>query len=438
MSANPTVAVTQNPLEGSSLSGAAVTGTSVCNIGVSGTSVPYASAAAQEAAAQAATAAGKLLPAPTLGDGVYGSGRNGVHGISMSGNAADSGVLGENTTGAGVTGSSSGGHGVYGETTHPTSAGVAALNNSAFPCVAISGSSAHGHGIYGCNQTGAGSGAAPTRGCGVWGESDQGYGAYGASNESTGVFGASVGADGVHGETQSQTGFGVSAVNNSAFPCVAISGSSASGHGVQGRNQTGGASAAAPSRGCGVWGESNQGYGVYGASVSSSGVYGTSGSGYAGEFHGNVSVSGTLAASDVTLTGGDCAEQFDAAGAEAIEPGTVLVINDDGTLRQSGQAYDRRVAGVVSGAGAFKPGIVLDRRADTGGRTTIALIGKTYCKVDAGFGAIGVGDLLTTSPTPGCAMRASDPMKAFGAVIGKALAPIGAGRGLIPILVALQ
>jgi hypothetical protein len=58
--------------------------------------------------------------------------------------------------------------------------------------------------------------------------------------------------------------------------------------------------------------------------------------------------------------------------------------------------------------------------------------------VDASYGAIKVGDLLTTSPTPGHAMRTDDPMKAFGAVIGKALQPLATDIGLIPILIALQ
>jgi hypothetical protein len=58
--------------------------------------------------------------------------------------------------------------------------------------------------------------------------------------------------------------------------------------------------------------------------------------------------------------------------------------------------------------------------------------------VDAESGAIAVGDLLTTSDTPGHAMKAQDPERAFGAVIGKALAPLRDGRDLIPILVALQ
>jgi hypothetical protein len=68
----------------------------------------------------------------------------------------------------------------------------------------------------------------------------------------------------------------------------------------------------------------------------------------------------------------------------------------------------------------------------------VALTGKAFCKVDAKYAPIEVGDLLTTSPTPGHAMKASDPLKAFGAVIGKALCPLKEGTSLIPILIALQ
>jgi hypothetical protein len=35
-------------------------------------------------------------------------------------------------------------------------------------------------------------------------------------------------------------------------------------------------------------------------------------------------------------------------------------------------------------------------------------------------------------------MKASDPTRAFGAVLGKALRAHSEGRGLVPILVALQ
>jgi len=93
---------------------------------------------------------------------------------------------------------------------------------------------------------------------------------------------------------------------------------------------------------------------------------------------------------------------------------------------------------VVSGGGGFGPGIVLDQRRGLADRRPVALLGKVYGKVDAGGGAIPIGDLLTTAATPGHAMRARDQERAFGAVIGKALAPLAKGRGLIPILVALQ
>jgi hypothetical protein len=81
---------------------------------------------------------------------------------------------------------------------------------------------------------------------------------------------------------------------------------------------------------------------------------------------------------------------------------------------------------------------VLDRQRGLGNRKPVALIGKAHCKVDAEGGAITVGDLLTTAPTRGHAMKAADPQRAFGAVIGKALASLSSGRGLVPILVALQ
>jgi hypothetical protein len=115
-----------------------------------------------------------------------------------------------------------------------------------------------------------------------------------------------------------------------------------------------------------------------------------------------------------------------------------MVIDSEGALRPSDQAYDKRVAGVISGAGNYKPGLILDKQASSNNRMPIALMGKVYCKADASYGAIEVGDLLTTSPTLGHAMKANDPLKAFGSVIGKALRPLDEGQGLIPILIALQ
>ncbi|WP_308874927.1 hypothetical protein [Thiothrix subterranea] len=141
---------------------------------------------------------------------------------------------------------------------------------------------------------------------------------------------------------------------------------------------------------------------------------------------------------DIILLNADCAEDFDICESDLAEPGTVMVLGEDGKLEQSQEAYDKRVAGVISGAGCYKPGIILDKQKTGNIRKPIALLGKVFCKVDADFGAIEVGDLLTTAPTLGHAMKASDPLKAFGSVIGKALKSKKEGQGLIPVLISLQ
>jgi hypothetical protein len=156
--------------------------------------------------------------------------------------------------------------------------------------------------------------------------------------------------------------------------------------------------------------------------------------------NGDAFVGGTLTvAVDISLTNADCAEEFDVAVDEFVEAGTVMVLGEGSALHISWKAYDKRVAGIVSGAGDLHPAIVLDKKDHTQQRRApIALIGKVYCKVDASYGAIEVGDLLTTSDTCGHAMKADDPHQGFGSIIGKALSPFESGCGLIPVLVALQ
>ncbi|HKU88937.1 MAG TPA: hypothetical protein VJP84_04050 [Steroidobacteraceae bacterium] len=161
--------------------------------------------------------------------------------------------------------------------------------------------------------------------------------------------------------------------------------------------------------------------------------------GHAGFFDGRVWIGGELGVGgDILLANADCAEDFDVIDLGLAEPGSVMVIGDDGVLHPCATAYDKRVAGVISGAGQYKPGLILDKQAGVADRSPVALLGKVCCKVTADAGAIEIGDLLTTSAVPGHAMKASDAARAFGAVIGKALRPLRAGSGLIPILIALQ
>jgi hypothetical protein len=150
------------------------------------------------------------------------------------------------------------------------------------------------------------------------------------------------------------------------------------------------------------------------------------------EVDGNIRATG-----DVILPGADCAEDFDVEDAQALERGTVVVIGQDGRLQQSKEPYDTRVAGVLSGAGDYRPGIVLGKGQSRKNRLPLALAGKVFCKVDAQYSPIGIGDLLTTSPTVGHAMKANDSFRAFGAIIGKALRPLAEGQSLIPILITL-
>lgn len=143
-------------------------------------------------------------------------------------------------------------------------------------------------------------------------------------------------------------------------------------------------------------------------------------------------------AGDVILKNADAAEDFYVEDATRVSPGTVLVIDDENRLRTSNQAYDKRVAGVVSGGVSYKPAIVLDRQPGEMNRLPVALAGKVFVKLDASEGSVSVGDLLTTSTIPGYAMRATDPDRTSGSVIGKALGSLTHGRGSIPMLVSLQ
>ena len=134
----------------------------------------------------------------------------------------------------------------------------------------------------------------------------------------------------------------------------------------------------------------------------------------------------------------DYAEGFDVSDVEPLEAGTVLIIDPEnpGELRRSTLAYDTRVAGIIAGANDLGSGV---RLGAEGFEHDVALAGRVYCKADATEAGIRPGDLLTTSPIPGHAMKASDADRARGAILGKAMEPLDAGRtGQILVLVGLQ
>ncbi len=363
---------------------------------------------------------------------------------AVKGINTDSPVAGVVGPAVGVEGESAAGWGVYGHS--KTGRGVVAMSEGDYGLRAhsdhsagIRGSSTDGRGVEGWATKSEGVVGISTTGTGIWGQTEgAGTGVLGTSNTGAGVAGRSQTSIGVRGDSTDGRGVEGRSANDYGMrghsgKSAGIRGSSDEGRGVEGWATNSEGIVGISTNGNGVWGQTDgRGIGVLGSSAHGIGVYGKGGR-LAGFFEGNVEITG-----DLNMTNGDCAEDFDVIDMNACEPGTVMVLGHEGALAQCNAAYDKRVAGVISGAGGYRPGITLDKQPTRANRVPIGLLGKVYCKVDAAYGPIEVGDLLTTSPTAGHAMKADDPLKAFGAVLGKALRPLRSGQGLVPILITLQ
>jgi hypothetical protein len=147
------------------------------------------------------------------------------------------------------------------------------------------------------------------------------------------------------------------------------------------------------------------------------------------------------------VTGSDFAEAMPAHGDKSTyEPGDVLVLNVEspGGVEKSSRPNDPKVAGVYS----TRPGVLgADKDGETrvdGCDVPVAVVGIVPTKVSTENGPVQVGDLLTTSSTPGHAMKAalvliSDvEIHRPGTILGKALEPLEEGTGLVKVLVTLQ
>jgi hypothetical protein len=353
--------------------------------------------------------------------GVFGA-NNSTKGVGVQGNGPEVGVSGFSDHGAGMRGHSTHANAVEAFSHDAVGNAVLAINDATTPPVAGSGSPQGcgilavtnvpgAAGVFGSNNSAKGTGVqgnGPERG--VSGFSDAGFGAVGQSNGSTGVLATSA------------RGQAISAFSDND---VAVFAQGATFSGVfngalvvsKGPNPKDPAIAPSDINGSVVINDGN-------LFLKTGHIFGGPNT--------------KITCFDVALVGADCAENFDIAGLVAVAAGSVMVVDDDGMLSPCAVEYDRRVAGVVSGAGPYKPGILLGLDGSTNNRQPIALVGKVYCKVTAHEYPISVGDLLTTSSTLGHSMKAVDPARAFGAVIGKALQPLAAGLGEIAILIALQ
>jgi hypothetical protein len=246
-------------------------------------------------------------------------------------------------------------------------------------------------------------------GYGLWGHSLYGTGVYGQSWSGYGIEGYSASAEGVYGESFSDDGvYGITY----AYDDI--------GYGVYGEANNA-ANSIDNNNICGVRGSSDNGN-----------------HGYLGcKNHGLYTIQDAYIGGELEVDGGcdgcgnDIAEAFNAA--EKLTPGDIVVINQNGekSLLLSTEGYDTTVAGIVS----TNPTIVM---GDANGKSVpLALSGVVPTKVSAENGPIEVGDLLTTSNTPGHAMKCDDKRKCFGSLVGKALEPLDKGTGTVIALVML-
>ncbi len=454
------------------------------------TSAPYALFAAKAAQASTATSATTATSAATANsvawanitgvpanfadaidnDTTYTAGP----GLSLSSNQFSVSYSGNGNANTAARGD----HGHFGGNWNGTSSG--------FGLVVVNNSTT-GTGLYA--QQGTGSGVSVPFGykAAIWGEASQGDAVYGASAAAygSGLSGYATHATqpnfGVYGQSDSQLGKGVFGIANSLSGTnnCGVFGQSYStngGCGVLGRLIYGSTNTTKINYPAGVFGEAHDRYGVVGFSDNYAGVSGHSANstGVSGVSSGNkpgvdgTSVSGpglsgtslmgnpieawgwsglfqvsrvfyvnsgggVYAKGSFYPNGADFAEMLPAQS--AVEPGDVLIIGEDGKLARSSRPYQESVAGVH----ATQPGLVGGAHdgADLTGKIPLAVVGVVPVKVTSENGQIKPGDKLTTSSTPGHAMKA-DRHAEIGTVIGKALKPLEGDRGVIEILVILQ
>ncbi len=308
-------------------------------------------------------------------------------------------------------------------------------------------------GLHGVHQ--GGSGTFP----GVWGETDStsggGSGVRGYATATTG------GAYGVLGKSSSQAGVGVYSENTSGGTALAAVGNGSFRQQatlrVENTQPTAGMAAFIKSQGS--WAtmhveNDSTGEVLWLQRDNSNGPFIVAHNADTAQHVFSVSQNGYTKVAVLEITGGaDFSEGFEIVSVppespqEGInvpitpQPGMVVSIDatNPGKLVVSDKPYDKAVAGIISGAGGVKPGMVMAQAASpAAGNVPVALSGRVFCLCDASKEPIRPGDLLTTSARPGHAQKAVDRDRVPGAVIGKAMSSLDGGTGLVLVLVSLQ
>jgi hypothetical protein len=262
-------------------------------------------------------------------------------------------------------------------------------------------------------------------GAAITGQTTSGIGVQGSSfgSNSFGVYGTSADGIGVGAASDYVAVYGAGTMDES----IGVSGDGgAHGSGVSGFSYAG----------RGVNGSTHSGSALSALTVDGNLLLGQA------EGHPNVNVFRVDATGRAFANGG-----YQAGGADVAEfiassdepaPGDVVEIdrNMDGRFRKSRTPNSTAVAGVISTLPGMSVGATRPADAENAG-PQLALVGRVPVNATAENGPIRRGDLLTSSSTPGYAMRA--PLRpAPGTIIGKALSPLGEGKGRIQMLVMLR
>ncbi len=130
-------------------------------------------------------------------------------------------------------------------------------------------------------------------------------------------------------------------------------------------------------------------------------------------------VAGEIRADAFPTTGGDVAEMYHSE--ETLEPGDVVAVVGNDRIGKSVAPYATTLLGVVS----TEPGVILrsgemfndetqTRKPNT---YAVGLVGRVPVKISLENGPIEVGDHLTSSSTPGVAMKATTPGRSIGVAL---------------------
>ncbi len=153
---------------------------------------------------------------------------------------------------------------------------------------------------------------------------------------------------------------------------------------------------------------------------------------------------GRIITRELQINGGsDLAEHFaiNKNNNTAVLPGMLVSIDqkNEGKLKITDAATDKKIVGVISGANGIKAGMLMSQQGTIAdGEYPVALAGRVYVLANTEGGEINAGDFLTSARQKGYAKKVTDIAAAQGAIVGKAMGKADVKTGYVLVLVNLQ